>query len=420
MVSLNREYELVLFGATGFTGRVTAEHIATYLPSDLVWALAGRSANKLNQLNEKVRLLNPDRLSPGIEIAELNKEDLDALAKKTKLVIAAVGPYSLYGTDLVEACARNGTHYLDVTGETPWVYQIIQDYHEQAKATGAIMIPQIGIESAPADLMTWTLVTALREKYSITTEEVIFTIHRIRGEFSGGTAATVLSILDVYSAKQLARSFAPWAFSPVPGVAYKDPGAIVGVRHVPELGTLTTSPNGRTDRTIVERSWGLMGQGSVYGPRFHYHGYITVRNTLFAVAWHILFTTFAALLFLSPVRWLLRKLVYLPGTGASPEATKRESIEVRALAISSPIENVSTGAVSRHRALAKMRYKGGIYYLTGVFLAEAAYVLLRGSADDQVLAKKLGGGILTPATLGQPFIDRLVKAGVEVEVEVLD
>jgi short subunit dehydrogenase-like uncharacterized protein len=110
----------------------------------------------------------------------LNDADLSKLAKKTKVLVSTVGPYSLYGEYSFKACAENGTHYLDVTGEVAYVADMIKKYEKAAKASGAIMIPQIGIESAPADLVTWSLVSMIREKFSAPTAEVVVSVHELR------------------------------------------------------------------------------------------------------------------------------------------------------------------------------------------------------------------------------------------------
>jgi len=102
------------------------------------------------------------------------------LSKKTNLLIAAVGPYCIYGEHAFKACAENGTHYLDVTGEIPYVAEMIKKYEKTAKASGAIMIPQIGIDSAPADLVTWTLVNMIRNRFSAPTAEVVVSVHEIQ------------------------------------------------------------------------------------------------------------------------------------------------------------------------------------------------------------------------------------------------
>ena len=127
----------------------------------------------------------PDHVLVAIEVCELNDADLNDLAKKTRVFISTVGPYALYGEHAFKACAENGTHYLDVTGEVAYVAEMIKKYERAAKASGAIMIPQIGIESAPADLVTWSLVSMIRKKFSAPTGEVTVSVHELRSvEFS--------------------------------------------------------------------------------------------------------------------------------------------------------------------------------------------------------------------------------------------
>jgi short subunit dehydrogenase-like uncharacterized protein len=109
----------------------------------------------------------------AIEICSLDSNELDALAKKTTVLITTIGPYALHGEPAFRACADNGTHYLDITGEAVWHNQMIKKYERTAKASGSIMIPQIGVDSAPADMMTWVLVNMIREKFSVPTAEVV-------------------------------------------------------------------------------------------------------------------------------------------------------------------------------------------------------------------------------------------------------
>lgn len=108
-----RLYDIVVLGATGYTGKYTAEAVATHLPTDLRWAVAGRNGSKLSAVVEHIKSINPNRQPPGVEIATLSPSDLNALARKTKLIISTVGPFHLYGEPVVEACAKNGTHYVD-------------------------------------------------------------------------------------------------------------------------------------------------------------------------------------------------------------------------------------------------------------------------------------------------------------------
>lgn len=194
-----KEYDLVVLGATGYTGKYVAEYVTSHLPTTLKWAVAGRSETKLSSLVDELRTLNPDRMAPGIEVANLSPDDLDNLVRKTYILINTVGPYHLYSSPVVEACAQNGTHYLDVTGEAPWVLDMIQKHHSTAQSSSAIIIPEIGIESAPSDLLTWSLATLIRQKCGTGITSTNATVYEMNSRPSGGTLATILTTFDSYS-----------------------------------------------------------------------------------------------------------------------------------------------------------------------------------------------------------------------------
>ena len=333
--------------------------------------------------------------------------------KKTRVLINTIGPYHLYSSPVVEACAKNGTHYLDVTGESPWVLEMIEKYHDIAKANHAIVIPEIGIESAPSDLLAFALVTLIRTELSVGTKEVITSVYDFKGTPSGGTLATVLSIMDHYSLKQIGMSSGSWATSPVPRPKSQSSRSwvskLLGVRSVPGLGTLTTSISAASDVAVVQRSWGLLDDGKLYGSKFQYHEYMKVRNSVVGVAIHFALAFAGLALIFPPGRWLAKKFLYAPGEGADKDTTRHEYLEYHAIA------TADQEGPNPRRAFAKLRWDGALYHFTGVCLAEAAMVLL----SDEKLVRRLDGGLLTPATLGQPFIDRMKHAGLVFEVEML-
>lgn len=341
---------------------------------------------------------------------------LEALALKTQIIVNCVGPYHLYSSPVVEACANNGTHYLDVTGETPWVKEMVEQHHEKAKATGAIIIPEIGFESAPSDLLAFSIVSAIRSKLGLGTKEIICSMHEIKAAgwgVSGGTLATVLSIFDAYGIKRVAEASKPFALCP-PSTPRK-PSApkswsqiLFGYSIVPGLGVITTSITAGTNAAIVHRSSALME--GLYGQYFRFYEYMGVPSRFKGATTHWSWALLAVLLAMPPVRWLLRKIVYAPGTGPSVKGASNDTVEYRA------IGTADGGTGKPRQAMGQMKYKGSIYYLTGVFLAHAAMVILR---DDSV-AKKMGGGVLTPATLGQPLIDRLRTADVMIAADIID
>ncbi len=290
---------------------------------------------------------------------------------------------------------------------------MIRKYHDLAKMNHAIIIPEIAIESAPSDLLVFALTTMIREELSAGTKEVIGCVHEVKGAPSGGTLATVLSLLDHYSLKEIAESAGTWASSPVPGPKNRTSppliSKLIGVRSVEWLGTLTTSVSAGPNVATVQRSWGLLDGGKLYGPKFSYHEYAAVRNAFVGIAIHFAMMFGALALALAPLRWLVRKVLYAPGQGATREAASQDSIEYRAVA------TADQDGPNPRRAFGKLRWDGGNYYFTGVCLAEAAMVIL----NEGDLVKRLDGGILTPAMIGQPFIDRMRSAGMVFEVEMM-
>ncbi|KAG9831427.1 hypothetical protein KCU77_g13162, partial [Aureobasidium melanogenum] len=183
-----------------------------------------------------------------------------------------------------------------------------------------------------------------------------------------------------------------------------------GVRQVRDLGTLSTSIQGATDATIVHRSWGLFENGNFYGPKFRFSPYMHVRNMFTGILVHFAIAFGMIALILSPVRSLLKRFVFQPGEGPSRESSRRDRIEYRAIATVD-----SADPNDPKRITGRMAWDGSLYYLTGVFLAEAAITILR----DETPAVGMGGGSLTPASLGAPFLERLHKAGLRTDVKVM-
>lgn len=404
---------------------MTAEHIAQYLPTDLKWAIAGRNSKKLADVAEELKKLNPDRLQPSIEICELKKNELDALVKKTRLVITTIGPYMKYGEPVIEACANNGTHYLDCTGEVPWLRDMIEKYDEIAKKNGTIMIPECGLDSVPADLLTYILSRYIRSSIFASTASVTLSLHAFKSGISGGTATTILDLFDHYSLSHLGASMKPYALSPVAptnptpppnsGLLYR----LLGIRHVPELGTLTDGLMASVDTAIAHRSWGLYAQSpdpaANYGPRFRFTEYMRAKNSLTAALIHCAFVLGFSLLALPPTRALLspllRRRLPLPGAGPARDTIKEDFLHYRAVGVA----DTERG----ERALAQFEWGGSAYMLTGVTLAEAAMVMLRGDLKATEAGRR-GGGLLTPATLGGQFIERLTKVGVKMDVRMCE
>lgn len=256
----------------------------------------------------------------------MNKNELSKLAASARVIINTVGPYSKFGEPVIEACINNGTHYFDVTGESPWTLDMIKKYDSQAKAKKTIIIPQIGVDSAPADLLSWSLATHIRRTLNASTKDVVFSLYNMKAAPSGGTLGTVMTLFDVYSLQQIGEASKPWVHSPIgpPASVNADPSPslmerILGVRVVRDLGTLTTNIQGAVDRTQVHRTWGLLDGGKYYGDKFRFQPYMNARNLLTGALIHLTIIIGALALVLSPVRTLLKRFIYQPGEGPSKE-----------------------------------------------------------------------------------------------------
>ena len=410
-MSKGRTYDFVLLGATGYTGKLCAEYIVTSLPSSIKWAVAGRSQSKLQSLVSDLKSLNSQGAQPDVLEVQLTKADLDSLAKKTRIILNTIGPYHLYSTPVVEACAQSGTHYLDVTGETPWVKEIITKYQSVAKSKGAILIPEIGIESAPSDLVAYNATKLVREVWECGVMDIICAVHELKiAGPSGGTLASGLGLLGHYPAAEMRKAMtdpfylSPSEFRPEP-TTYAPPSKVTGVFEYPRLGHLTTSITAAPNVAIVQRSAGLTPL--FYGFNFTYEEYMAVASPFWGMLIHFSLLLMTFLTAIAPVRYLMKKLVTAPGAGPSASKTQSDVLEYRAIAVAEQLGKP-------RKAMSSMRYEGGLYKLTGIFLAEGAMALLENTDELQT---KYGAGFLTPSCLGVGYIERLKKAGVQFSVK---
>ena len=185
-----REFDLVVFGASGYTGKLVAEYIQNEYGGDqsLKWALAGRNKDKLAGIKEDLNLESDLTI---LEVDSNDQESLDAMTSAAKCILTTVGPYQLYGSNLVESCAKNGTDYVDLTGEPGWMYEMINEHKETAKKSGARIVFSCGFDSIPFDLGVYFVQQAVRDKFGKPAQHVRGRVKAMNGEFSGGTIASL-------------------------------------------------------------------------------------------------------------------------------------------------------------------------------------------------------------------------------------
>jgi len=189
-----REFDIIVYGATGYTGRLVAEHLKT--KTGLKWAMAGRSADKLAEVRDLVAAAAD---TPLIVADASDPASLDAMVKRTKVVLTTVGPYQLYGNELVEACVANGTDYTDLCGEPAWMRQKIDQHNEAAKASGARIVFSAGFDSIPFDLGVLMLQKHCVETFGAPAPRVKGRVRAMKGTFSGGTAASMKATMAAAS-----------------------------------------------------------------------------------------------------------------------------------------------------------------------------------------------------------------------------
>jgi short subunit dehydrogenase-like uncharacterized protein len=185
-----REFDLVVFGASGYTGKLVAEYIQNEYGGNqsLKWALAGRNKDKLAGIKEDLNLESDLTI---LKVDSNDQESLDAMTSAAKCILTTVGPYQLYGSNLVESCAKNGTDYVDLTGEPGWMYEMINEHKETAKKSGARIVFSCGFDSIPFDLGVYFVQQAVRDKFGKPAQHVRGRVKAMNGEFSGGTIASL-------------------------------------------------------------------------------------------------------------------------------------------------------------------------------------------------------------------------------------
>jgi short subunit dehydrogenase-like uncharacterized protein len=412
-----RPFDVVLFGATGFTGRLVAEYLAARAAEAGVrWAIAGRSRQKLEAV--RAELTRQDEGLAELAIRVADSSDLPALTKlaaQTRVVCTTVGPYARYGRDLVRACAREGTSYCDLTGEPTFVRAIVDECHEIARDSGARIVTAAGYDSIPSDLGTYLAWDHARKKHGVGLSWCKVFTGRTRGAASGGTVATILNVFDQARESRDTRRllFDPHGLDPVRGKAPRDPfeDDQRGVRFDPDIGRWTAPflMSGINTR-IVRRSHALLAEdGAGYGERFRYNEAMSfgagARGLATATAVTAGTAGFFAAGSVRPLRALLERFALpAPGEGPSREAIESGFFEMHVVA--------KTESGKRLRGRVAGTQDPG-YGETAKMIAETALCLAK---DTPRLPDRFG--ILTPASaMGIRLVERLRDAGMTFDID---
>jgi short subunit dehydrogenase-like uncharacterized protein len=395
-----REFDLVLLGATGFTGRLVAQYLALAAPPGTRIALAGRDQARL----EGVRRSLPAAAQawPVLLADSTSQPDMTTLAPRTTVVCTTVGPYAKFGLPLVAACAQAGTHTCDLSGEVQFMRDCIDRFDAAARLSGARIVHSCGFDSIPSDLG----VHLLHERLGPMTRATLV-IEELKGGFSGGTFASLFNGLEEALANPQRRKLLgdPYALSPdrPNEPVLENEGDLASFRHDPFVGRwvapfVMASVNTR----VVRRSNAL--RGWQYGRRFRYAEVSGMKGPLTAAGLTLGLGAFMGLLAVPFTRKLVAARLPQPGEGPSPAQREHGRLRLRILG----------EAESGQRAAVVVSGRGDPgYALTSVMLGEAALCL---AFDAQALPAR--AGVLTPATaMGSVLVERLRAAGLSFEVE---
>jgi short subunit dehydrogenase-like uncharacterized protein len=404
-----RDFDVVLYGAGGFTGQQTVDWFARRLaPGELRWAIAGRNRTKLEAVRER---LGEKWRGTEVIVAEAHDQPaLEALAARTRVVLTTAGPYARLGHGLVEACVNQRTHYVDITGETVWVSELIDRHHQRAAAAGTRIIPFCGFDSIPSDLGTFLMVRCLQQKYGLDGHRVAG-YHQMRGGLNGGTMATAFHLYESGRAREAAN---PYLLNPkgtsVHGRAAgaTDPVGLHYNRTICSWGAPFVM--GPINTRVVRRSAALFNEfGEGYGADFDYQEYTKFPGRAGFIGAGILGlgTALFGGLMASPFRNVLKRFVPRPGEGPSVKTMDEGWFRCELVA------TASDGRSIRGK-IADQGDPGN--RATVNFLCQSALTLALETAN--LPGGPSRGGILTPATgLGEPLANRLRQGGMTIEID---
>jgi short subunit dehydrogenase-like uncharacterized protein len=405
--SSQRSYDVVLYGATGFVGRQTVAHFAAHADGAR-WALAGRSAEKLEQVRQAC---GPGAAGAGIIVADAaDQKALHALADQAVVVLNTAGPFALHGSALVEACVAHRTHYVDITGETPWVRGLIDRHHAQAVRDGTRIIPCCGFDSVPSDLGAWLVAEAIWRRHGEPCVSVK-ACHSMRGGLNGGTLASALNLMESGQGRLLADLFLlnPPGSAPLDPAGHADP--VAPHRDADFDAWVGPFMMGPVNTRVVRRTAALLQErgDAAYGADFRYQEYLRFgRGPLAAAAAtgvSVGMGVGQAAMRFRTARALARAVGVSPGQGPSERTMDGGSFRCELVGKS------ASGKVMRGR-VAGLGDPGN--RATTKFVCESALAL---ALQAQALpGGERGGGVLTPASgLGMVLGQRLVAAGMTLE-----
>ena len=398
---MDREYDIIVWGATGFTGRLVVDYMAEqHVNSNLKWAVGGRNPQKLQQMlaGRDVAMVTADS---GDEAS------IEALVRKTRVILTTVGPYARYGSSLVAACAKHGTDYCDLTGEIHWMREMITAYQEEARATGARIVHTCGFDSIPSDLGVYFLQKHMLSTHGVPARQIKYRPRAFSGGFSGGTIDSMIAMMEkAREDKSIRTKLAdPYVLNDTQR-GLDGPDRLSAYYDEDFDSWVGPFVMGSVNTRVVRRSAELLN--GLYGRDFQYNeGVLSGKGAggfLGATGTGVGTGVFVGAASVSFTRGLMQKFLPKPGEGPSDDAINNGYYDIELFGQHPTDSNKNV----------RVRVKGDKdpgYGSTSKMIAESALAL----AQDDL---PVSGGFWTPASaMGDQLLARLPQsAGVTFEV----
>ena len=403
-----REFDVVIWGATGFTGRLVAEYLKSQYPDekDLKWAMAGRNKEKLDEVQ---RLTNTEGI-PQIIADSNDRDSLSAMTKRTSVICSTVGPYAKYGSNLVSSCVSNETHYCDLTGEVQWIRKMIDLHHEEAQKKKLKIVHCCGFDSVPSDMGVFFTQSRIKEAEGQYAESINFYVKAMKGKFSGGTLASLQNVMaEAAEDKSIYKTlFNPYGLNPKGEMSGPDKIDLVKPKYDQDMKSwLGPFVMAGINTKVVRRSHALADYP--YGDNFRYaETMLTGSGLKGRMRANSLMLTMGMASAMKPGS-IMKKLgdKFLPKPGEGPTKDERENGFYNILLLAK-LQN------GKQRMIKITGDKDPGYGSTSKMLGEAAVCLIK---DQKELSDHYG--CITPSTaMGEPYLKRLTEnAGLTFELK---
>ncbi|MCH7612694.1 MAG: saccharopine dehydrogenase NADP-binding domain-containing protein [Candidatus Marinimicrobia bacterium] len=403
---MDRDFQIIVWGATGFTGQLVVEYLHINYGNQIRWAIAGRNLDKLRKLKDNLQLNDSVECLVG---DSFDVESLKAITSKSDVIISTVGPYMIYGKALVDACVETGTDYCDLTGEVPFVKNTIESIHEKANENGVKIVHSCGYDSIPSDIGCWLLEEKSFELYNEPMQNVKLFVLGTKGKISGGTIASMVNLLKNANDEKSARIQSdPYALCQHVTDEMPHQRMQSFVWYDPRVDSFTAPfiMAGYNSR-IVFRSNDLLNYK--YGRNFMYDEGIVIgrgmKGKLLGSLFMLGLGIFMKLMTMSFTRYILLKTV-LPKPGEGPTKEERENgyFKMRLVGDDEEKERRITVTISNSNDPG--------YGSTAKMLAESALCLV---LNKEAIPSRYG--VLTPAVaFGHEIVNRLKIAGMNISV----